>query len=105
MPKEYTVATSGLLNKKTGYYHAENVRSFGLFVGKGLDSIEVNAKDVLVQVVYKAEAEECAQKVVELEPGWIEYIKKIYPDFEPVEKAMKDAGWSKGDINEVILKR
>jgi molecular chaperone DnaK len=23
--------------------------------------------------------------------------------FEPVEKAMKDAGWSKGDINEVIL--
>ncbi|MHA1927521.1 MAG: hypothetical protein ACTSV2_02965 [Candidatus Thorarchaeota archaeon] len=29
------------------------------------------------------EAEECAQKVIELEPGWIEYVKKVYPEFEP----------------------
>jgi len=78
LPKEYTLSTSGLLDKKTGYYYGQNIRSFGLFLGKGFKSIETNAKDVLVQVVYKAEAEECAQMVLETAVQAINFYRERF---------------------------
>ena len=65
---EYLLVTSGVLVGKSGYYHAENVKRFGLFLGKSHKVIEANAKDVLVQVVYKAEAEECARAAIQSSP-------------------------------------
>ncbi len=78
LPEEYTLSTSGLLDKKTGYYYGQNIRSFGLFIGKGFKSIETNVKDVLVQVVYKTEAEECAQLVLETAVDAINFYRKRF---------------------------
>ncbi|MHC4360600.1 MAG: M1 family aminopeptidase [Planctomycetota bacterium] len=82
LPEEYTLSSSGLLDKKTGYYYGQNIRSFGLFIGKDFKSIETNAKDVLVQVVYKAEAEECARLVLETAVQAINFYRErfgLYP--------------------------
>ncbi|MFC1677016.1 M1 family aminopeptidase [Planctomycetota bacterium] len=79
---EYLLATSGTLASKSGYFHAENVRSFGLFLGKDYKVIEAKAKDVLVQVVYKTQAEECAQLVLETAVETINFYRErfgLYP--------------------------
>ena len=78
IPLEYILATSGVLDHRTGYYHAENVYRFGLFLGKGNKVIESKAKDVLVQVVYKAKAEECAQLVLETAVDAINFYRERF---------------------------
>ena len=79
---EYLLATSGVLASRSGYYHAENLRRFGLFLGKDHNVIEAKAKDVLVQVVYKAKAEECARLVLETAVDVINFYREqfgLYP--------------------------
>lgn len=61
VPPEYAVATSGRLVHKSGYYDAEEVRSFGLFLGKGLQVIESDAGDVLVRCLFTSQGAECAR--------------------------------------------
>jgi tetratricopeptide (TPR) repeat protein len=78
IPLEYILATSGVLDHRTGYYHAENVCRFGLFLGKGHKVIEAKAKDVLVQVVYKADAEECARLVLKTAVDVISFYQQRF---------------------------
>lgn len=56
---EYTLATSGVFDSKTSYYHADNVRCFGLYLGKDLKTIEANAEDVLVRCIFTTKGEKC----------------------------------------------
>ena len=60
-PPEYALATSGRLDEESGYYKAEGVRSFGLFLGKDHQIIEANAGDVLVHCLVTPQREECAR--------------------------------------------
>lgn len=77
-PVEYTLATSGVLDAKTGYYRAENVSRFGLFLGKGNKVIRANAEDVLVQVVFKPEAEKCAHLIMDTAVDVINFYRQRF---------------------------
>lgn len=48
----YTIAMSGRLNQKTGYYENENVKDFGFFFSKNHDVIEEEIAGVLVRVIH-----------------------------------------------------
>jgi len=78
VPDEYTLATSGLFNKETGYYHASQIRSFGLFLGKGLNSVEANAKGVLVRCLFSPKGEKCAQLLVSTAVDVINFYRERF---------------------------
>ncbi|MHC4800261.1 MAG: M1 family aminopeptidase, partial [Planctomycetota bacterium] len=78
VPPEHTLATSGVLDTKTGYYRAENVSRFGLFLGKGNKVIKANAEDVLVQVVFKPEAEKCAHLILDTAVDVINFYRQRF---------------------------
>jgi len=61
IPSEYALATSGRLDEKSGYYHAKDIRSFGLFLAKEHQVIESNAGDVLVRCLVTPQREDCAR--------------------------------------------
>ena len=65
VPSEYTLATSGVLDEASGSYRAQGVRSFGLFLGKGLDAMETQAGDVSVRCVFPPQGRECAELLLE----------------------------------------
>jgi len=78
IPPEHTLATSGVFDTKTGYYRAENVSRFGLFLGKGNKVIKANAEDVLVQVVFKPEAEKCAHLILDTAVDVINFYRQRF---------------------------
>jgi hypothetical protein len=57
----YAMVTSGAPDSKSGYYHADNVRTFGLFLGKNHKIAKVMTKNVLVQVIFTPKGKECTQ--------------------------------------------
>ena len=61
----YATVTSGFPDSNSGYYHAGNVRTFGLFLGKNCKVIKAMTKDVLVQVMFTPEGKECAHLLLE----------------------------------------
>ncbi|MHC4693672.1 MAG: M1 family aminopeptidase, partial [Planctomycetota bacterium] len=64
-PPGYAMVTSGVGDGKSGYYHAGNVRTFGLFLGKNHKVVKTMTKNVLVQVVFTPEGKECAELLLE----------------------------------------
>ncbi|MHC4638152.1 MAG: gluzincin family metallopeptidase, partial [Planctomycetota bacterium] len=78
VPEKYVVATSGLLNKKTGFYHAQNVRSFGLFLGKGFDSIEANTGEVHVRCIFAPNGKKCAELLLKTAVDVIDFYKQRF---------------------------
>ena len=65
IPDGFALATSGRLNEKTGRYHAEGVRQFGLVLGKGYGVLEASAGDVLVRCMYGPDGAEAARHILE----------------------------------------
>lgn len=65
VPSEYTLATSGVWHKKSGTYRAQGVRSFGLFLGQGLETLEATAGDVSVRCVFPPQGRACAELLLE----------------------------------------
>lgn len=63
-PQDYVVAATGSLDRETGRYHARDVRSFGLFLGKGLQSLESRAGDVEVRCLSTSAGADCARLLV-----------------------------------------
>jgi hypothetical protein len=61
VPEGHVVATSGRLDASTGAYRADGVRAFGLFIGKGYDSAEVDAGAVRVRAVFTPKGRACAE--------------------------------------------
>jgi beta-lactamase regulating signal transducer with metallopeptidase domain/tetratricopeptide (TPR) repeat protein len=78
VPEEYVVVTSGFLNKKTGYYHAEDVRSFGLFLGKGFDSIDANAKNVNIRCIFTPNSRKCAELLLKTAVDVINFYRQRF---------------------------
>ncbi|KPL24421.1 MAG: hypothetical protein AMJ75_03715 [Phycisphaerae bacterium SM1_79] len=64
-PPEYTIVTSGVGDSKSGYHHGDNVRTFGLFLGRNHKVAKAMTKDVLVQVIFTPEGKECADLLLE----------------------------------------
>jgi hypothetical protein len=61
----YAMVTSGAPDSKSGYYHAGNVRTFGLFLGKNYKVTKAMTKDVLVQVMFTPKGKECAHLLLD----------------------------------------
>lgn len=59
-PDGYAVGTSGRYDAGSGAYRAENIGTFGLFIGKGYESAETDAGDVRVRTVFTAAGRSCA---------------------------------------------
>ena len=74
----YTIATSGLFNKKTGCYRAKAVRSFGLFISKGFKTIETNAADVLIRCVFPPKGEKCARLLLSTAADVIKFYRERF---------------------------
>gem|GEM_PF-385540 len=74
-PDEYAVATSGRLDSQTGYYHARDVRLFGLFLGKDMQTFESEVDGVLIRCPYTNESRECAGLLMETAEDVIAYYR------------------------------
>ncbi|MHC4354053.1 MAG: M1 family aminopeptidase, partial [Planctomycetota bacterium] len=61
VPDGYTVITSGLPDSKSGYYHAEDTKSFGMIITKTHDILQERAGDVLIRCLYRQKAKKCAE--------------------------------------------
>jgi tetratricopeptide (TPR) repeat protein len=64
-PKTYKIATSGILNKTTGYYQAKSIRSFGIILLKDADVFEAKAQDVIVKCYYRSNEKKCAELLLD----------------------------------------
>lgn len=61
LPSRYTPAVSGCLNKKTGYYENNGVRTFGVYLGKDLKTETRKVKDVLITALFTDKGSDCAR--------------------------------------------
>ncbi len=59
-PGDYVVGATGRLDVESGYYHAEDVRSFGIFLARDHLVKDSFAGDVLVRSIFTSAAEELA---------------------------------------------
>ena len=75
---EYRIITSGKFDKKTGVYHAERLRSFGLLLTKEFDVIEANAGDVLVSCVYPQKSKKTAQLLLNTAVDVINFYRERF---------------------------
>lgn len=77
-PKGYAVATSGRFDRRTGYYHADAIRSFGFFLGKGYEVFEDRAQDVVVRCLYKPGDKKCAELLQETAVDAINFYRERF---------------------------
>jgi len=77
----YVLATSGHHDAKTGWDHQENVRTFGMFLGKDMQVAEANAGDVLVRTVFTAKGADCARLLRETAVDVISFYRQRFGFF------------------------
>ena len=78
VPDSYTVATSGRFDRQRRCYHAEAVRSFGFFLGKGYEVLEDQAQDVAVRCLYRPEDRKCAELLQETAVDVINFYRERF---------------------------
>ena len=77
-PKEYKIATSGILNNSSGYYHAEGIRYFGVVLLKNSDVLEAKAKNVIVQCYYRPNEKKCAELLLDTATDVINFYRERF---------------------------
>ena len=75
---EYIVAAPGVFDSRSGYYHAEGIRSFAVILCKGHNVIEENAQDVLVRCIYTPEGEKCARLLLDTAVDAINFYRQRF---------------------------
>ena len=78
IPKEYTFATSGILDSNSGYYHAEGIRSFGVVLLKDVGVIEKKTKDVIVKCYYRPNEKKCAELLLDTAVDVINFYRERF---------------------------
>ena len=61
VPKGYKIATSGILDNSSGYYHATDIRDFGVVLLKDVDVLEKKANDVIIRCYHRPNEKKCAE--------------------------------------------
>ncbi|MHC4709974.1 MAG: gluzincin family metallopeptidase [Planctomycetota bacterium] len=82
MPPGWALATSGRLDEKSGRWRATGVRSFGLFVGEGLEIAEGRSGPVAIRCFHTPAAEPCARLLLETAVDAVTYYRDhfgMYP--------------------------
>lgn len=77
-PAGYVLGSSGCRDPKTGRYRADNVRSFGLILGKDLQVIETMAGDVQISGLHTAKGAECAKLLVDTAVDVINFYRERF---------------------------
>jgi tetratricopeptide (TPR) repeat protein len=81
-PEGYAVGTSGRYDPAAGMYRAERARAFGLFVGKGHDTVEADAGGVQVRAVFTPQGRPCAELLLKTAVDAIGFYRErfgMYP--------------------------
>jgi len=78
VPPGYKVATGGVLNSESGYYHAEGVRNFGLVLLKDVDVIDAKQDDVVVKCYYRAKGKKCAELLLDTAVDVINFYRERF---------------------------
>jgi len=81
-PPGYALAASGRLNENTGYYENEGVKTFGVYMGKGLKTQSRDADGVLVTSLFTENGSQCALLCLETAEDVVKFYKKwhgFYP--------------------------
>jgi len=82
-PPGYTMATSGRLNRKSGYYENDRVAtSFGIYLAQGLKAEQREVEGVLITAFFTKEGEECARICLDAAVDIIRFYKNwlgFYP--------------------------
>jgi tetratricopeptide (TPR) repeat protein len=76
-PSDYTIASSGRVDPKSGYFHAEAVREFGLFLGR-LQVMEAYAGDVLVRCLFTPRGRDTAKVLLDTAVESINFYRKFF---------------------------
>jgi len=76
--KDYLVATSARLNHETGRYQTQGVRSFGLFLGRGFQSLEARAGDVNVSCIFAPDGRDCARLLLDTAVDAINFYRERF---------------------------
>ena len=71
----YAVAASGLLDKKSGYYQNNGVKTFGLFLGKDLKTETREVEGVLITSLFTERGRQCAQLCLETAADVVKFYK------------------------------
>ena len=82
VPDGYAIGTSGRFDPRSGTYRGENIRAFGLFIGKGYETAEADAGDVHVRAVFTAKGRPCAEMVMKTAVDVIGFYRQqfgVYP--------------------------
>jgi len=79
IPEDYSMAISGRLNKKSGYYENNSVTThFGAFLSKNLKAKEKEVEGVLVTSLFTEKGRECATLLLETAVDVIKFYKKFH---------------------------
>jgi len=81
-PADLLVGATGRRDAATGRYRAAHVRSFGLYLARGLEVRERTAGSTLVRSIFRPEMRECAELVLETAAQAVEFYRRrlgIYP--------------------------
>jgi len=82
IPAGYALAASGRLNKATGYYENEGVRTFGVYLSQGLKTEDREVEGVLITSLFTEEGAECARLCLETAADVVKFYKNwlgFYP--------------------------
>ncbi|MHC4902304.1 MAG: hypothetical protein ACYTGD_11660 [Planctomycetota bacterium] len=82
LPPGWVLGTSGRLDEKSGRWRATGVRSFGLFVGEGLEVAEGTSGPVTIQCIHTPAAEPCARLLLETAVDAVSHYREhfgMYP--------------------------
>jgi tetratricopeptide (TPR) repeat protein len=82
IPAGYTLAVSGRLNRATGYYENEGVRTFGVYLGKDLKTEDREVEGILITSLFTEEGAECARLCLETAADVVKFYKSwlgFYP--------------------------
>lgn len=74
-PDGWTVATSGVFDPQSGYYHADGVRIFKIYFGKDMLVSERSAGDVLIQAVHTEKGRPCVELILETAVNVINFYR------------------------------
>ncbi len=75
---KYVLASSGIYNPKTGAYHAEGIRQFGVYFLKDAAITEQTIDGIRVRIIHTPDAAECANLVMNTAVDVIAYYKKRF---------------------------
>lgn len=81
-PAGYELGTSGVFDEKAGSYRVASARSFGLFLGKGMQVTETRSEGILIRAFFTPRSETCARFVLQNAADAIAFYKRrfgLYP--------------------------